>query len=87
MWLIPSPNSSDSSNGSDSPVTAHYCRACPPTGPITDLTCLHCGEGPLLAGALAPDLDNALPPASRDWLTTAGWRLDGPVCPGCRPRH
>ncbi|GAA1105946.1 hypothetical protein GCM10009629_57280 [Pseudonocardia alni] len=62
-------------------------RACPPAGPITDLTCLLCGDGPLLVGNLAADPDDALPAAAQRWLTAAGWRLDGPVCPDCRPRR
>lgn len=78
VWLIPGP---------DGPTTACYCRACPPVGPITDLTCLLCGDGPLLVGDLAADPDDALPAAAQDWLTAAGWRLDGPVCPACRPHH
>lgn len=78
VWLIPGP---------DGPTTACYCRACPPAGPITDLTCLLCGDGPLLVGDLAADPDGALPAAARHWLTATGWRLDGPVCPDCRPRH
>ena len=77
VWLVPGP---------DGPTTARYCRACPPSGPITDLTCLLCGDGPLLVGDLAADPDDALPAAAQHWLTAAGWRLDGPVCPGCRPR-
>lgn len=81
VWLIPGP---------DGPTTARYCRACPPDGPITDLTCLRCGDGPLLVGELAADPsgpDDVLPAAARDWLAAAGWRLDGPVCPDCRPRR
>jgi len=81
VWLIPGP---------DGPTTAHYCRTCPPSGPITDLTCLRCGDGPLLVGDLAADPagpDDVLPAATQHWLTAAGWRLDGPVCPDCRPRR
>lgn len=80
VWLVPGPAG---------PTTACYCRACPPAGPITDLTCLRCGDGPLLVGDLAADPagpDDALPAAAQQWLTAAGWRLDGPVCPDCRAR-
>ncbi|WP_224404022.1 hypothetical protein [Pseudonocardia sp. ICBG1034] len=81
VWLIPGP---------DGPIAARYCRACPPAGPITDLTCLLCGDGPLLVGDLASGANgpfDALPAAAQQWLAAAGWRLDGPVCPGCRPRR
>ncbi|MBO4239804.1 hypothetical protein [Pseudonocardia alni] len=78
VWLIPGPNS---------PTTARYCRACPPTGPITDLTCLLCGDGPLLVGDLAANPNDALPAAAQHWLGAAGWRLDGSVCSDCRPRR
>ncbi|MEV1296181.1 hypothetical protein [Pseudonocardia sp. NPDC049635] len=73
-WLIAGPNG---------PTLACYCRSCTPTGSITDLTCLRCGDGPLLAGDLAADNLHGLPAPARRWLTAAGWRLDGPVCPGC----
>lgn len=79
VWLIPGP---------DGPTTARYCRACPPAGPITDLTCLLCGDGPLLVGELAAGPDEALPAPARTWLTAVGWRLTGPagpVCPDCHP--
>ncbi len=76
VWLIPGP---------DGPTTARYCRACPPTGPITDLTCQHCGHGPLLVGDLAAAPDEILPEPTRAWLTAADWHLDEPICPDCRP--
>ncbi len=81
----PGPTQLDTLNG---PATARYCRACPPAGPITDLTCARYGDGPLLVGDLAADpagADDVLPAAAQQWLAVAGWRLDGPVCPGCRP--
>ncbi|WP_145986119.1 hypothetical protein [Pseudonocardia sp. EC080619-01] len=76
VWLVAGPGG---------PTTACYCRSCPPAGPITDLTCLRCGDGPLLVGDLAADPDDAVPEPARAWLTAAGWRLDEPVCPRCRP--
>ncbi|WP_060715119.1 hypothetical protein [Pseudonocardia sp. HH130629-09] len=76
LWLV---------DGPQGPTQVRYCRACPPTGPITDLTCLICGDGPLLVGDLAAAPDDTLPAPTRAWLTTAGWRLDGPLCPTCHP--
>lgn len=78
QWLIPGP---------DGPALARYCRACPPTGPITDLTCTRCGDGPLLTADLAAGPDGVLPDPARHWLTAAGWHLDGPVCPSCHAPH
>ncbi|MBN9754010.1 putative resolvase [Pseudonocardia sp. Ae406_Ps2] len=76
VWLV---------DGPDRPITACYCRACAPGGPITDLTCQRCGDGPLLAGDLAADPDGQLPARAQGWLTAAGWNLTGPVCPTCHP--
>ncbi|ANY10832.1 hypothetical protein AFB00_31055 (plasmid) [Pseudonocardia sp. HH130630-07] len=76
VWLV---------DGPDGPTTACYCRACAPAGPITDLTCQRCGDGPLLVGDLAAAPDGTVPEPARTWLTAAGWHLDEPICPGCRP--
>ena len=78
QWLIPGP---------DGPRLARYCRACPPTGPITDLTCTRCGDGPLLTGDLATGPTGDIPSPARQWLTANGWCLDSQVCPDCRPGH
>jgi len=64
--------------------------ACAPTGPVNDVACAACGDGPLLAGDLAvPDLAAAA--AIDAWLEQTGWRSAGPWCPTCavavhRPR-
>jgi hypothetical protein len=73
MWLLPGP---------DGPVEARFCRDCAPTGPIGDLACLRCGDGPLLAGSLAAG-DQAATAVAQDWMSAAGWRISGPVCPDC----
>lgn len=83
QWLIAGPGG---------PTLARYCRTCPPPGPITDLTCRLCGDGPLLVGDLAAGPDGGLPADARTWLTTTGWHLSnptGPSCPDCDPttRH
>ncbi|MEQ3552838.1 hypothetical protein WIS52_20415 [Pseudonocardia nematodicida] len=78
VWLVAGPAG---------PIQACYCRACPPDAAITDLTCLRCGDGPLLAGELAADPHGQLPAPAQEWLLAAGWRLDGPLCPGCQPRQ
>ena len=48
------------------------------------MVCMRCGDGPLLAGALATaDEQVPLPAPVRGWLSSAGWELSGPVCPAC----
>lgn len=83
-WLV---------NSETGPRRRRFCRDCVPPGPITDLTCIRCGDGPLLAGDLArghagqpADAAADLPDTTRDWLTGAGWQLSGPIgpiCPDC----
>ncbi|MFP5070963.1 hypothetical protein ACLFMI_15040 [Pseudonocardia nantongensis] len=72
------------------PQRRRFCRDCVPAGPITDLTCIRCGDGPLLVGDLAhehdgdtTDITGDLPGTTRGWLTGAGWQLTGPICPDC----
>jgi hypothetical protein len=43
-------------------------RAAP--GPVTDIACVSCGDGPLLAGALTTGLTQAL--LTFGWMNTAG---------------
>lgn len=66
--------------GHTGPEIKHFCRRCAPTGPIVDLTCLRCGDGPLLVGDIAEHPHRADP-----LLTAAGWQLTDPLCPSCRP--
>jgi integrase/recombinase XerD len=62
-----------------------YCHGCAPGGPVADISCAHCGDGPLLAGPLAVG-DGLLPEVVAAWLVARGWRVD-PVlsCPVCPP--
>lgn len=83
MWLLPGPDGADGPDGPVGPVEARFCRGCAPTGgPVADLACMRCGEGPLLSGALAAGDDDATA-VVQEWMTSAGWRLSGPVCPDC----
>lgn len=75
-WLLPGPTATDSV------IEQHFCRGCVPAGPVADVVCVRCGDGPLLSGDLAAG-DEAATAIVRTWLTGAGWRLAGPVCPEC----
>jgi hypothetical protein len=58
-----------------------FCHACMPDGPVGDLSCTQCGDGPLLAGDLARPTAAAL---VERWLHTQGWRTGpAPTCPTC----
>lgn len=74
-WLVPEP-------GGTVPILLRFCFGCAPGAPIDDVACVRCGDGPLLAGELtAMTLEASL--AVDVWLSARGWRLTGPVCPGC----
>ena len=66
----------------DGAVQPHrFCHDCTPTGPVGDLTCTQCGDGPLLAGDLAHPTSAAL---VERWLHAQGWRTGpAPTCPTC----
>jgi hypothetical protein len=66
-------------------VERRFCRGCVPPGPVADLACVRCGDGPLLGGELAAAADGAdrISPMVQAWMSSAGWRLSGPVCPDC----
>ena len=77
LWLHPDPDSPGAV------VQARHCRTCQPKGPVVDVECTCCGDGPIITGVLA--LDSA--PGSvaypvRRWLVAAGW-VTAPelVCP------
>lgn len=61
-------------------VARGFCHECVPSGPVSEVVCGYCGDGPLLAGALA-----GADPAVAGWLVAEGWALDPAVtCPACR---
>lgn len=78
-WLLPP---TDAAETQDGPVERRFCRGCAPTGPVADLACVRCGDGPLLSGTLAGG-DPSAATVLQAWMTTTGWRLSGPVCPDC----
>ena len=59
-----------------------FCRGCAPAGLVDDIACVRCGDGPLLVGELCSMTLEATV-AVDSWLAGRGWRLAGPVCPGC----
>ena len=67
---------------SGGPVARRFCRACIPPGPVDEVVCVRCGDGPLLSGELA-GADTRGAAVVQGWLAGAGWRLSGPVCPDC----
>lgn len=72
-WLTPDPDRPDGIR------ETRHCRRCAPTGPVTEIACRICSDGPLLTGGLAG-------PALHAWLHTRGWQ-PGPTpswtCPDC----
>lgn len=74
-WLFPGAQAGEL-------VARRFCRGCAPSGPLAEVVCTRCGDGPLLAGEL-PVIDPQVTAAVDGWLEQAGWRLAGPVCPGC----
>lgn len=74
VWLLP---------GAEGPLLRRFCRRCVPGGPVGEVACVYCGDGPLLAGAFA--VTGVPDPAVGRWLVAEGWAL-GPAltCPSCR---
>lgn len=63
-------------------VERAHCERCQPRAPrhrIADLSCVKCGEGPLLVGSFADAWaeEHKIAPAVAEWLTGRGWR-EGP---------
>ncbi|MGW5153459.1 recombinase family protein [Rhodococcus koreensis] len=68
-WLHPDPDHLGTV------ISRSHCRHCEPGQPAFDIACSVCGDGPILAGALAESADNGgLPESVQRWLTDAGWR-------------
>ena len=68
------------------PFSQHrHCASCQPHVECGTVVCAHCGDGPVLTGALADQLrkhDPNQPTALRAWLTSHGWQLEPePLCP------
>lgn len=76
-WLHPDPDHPDRI------VERRHCRQCEPGQPAFDIACTVCGDGPILAGALAAHTaPDRLPETVRRWLTTAGWNTNPDLrCP------
>jgi hypothetical protein len=65
-------------------VARGFCHDCVPAGPVSEVTCAYCGDGPLLAGPLA-GVDPVADPAVAGWLGAEGWQLEPVlICPACR---
>ncbi|AWK76356.1 recombinase (plasmid) [Rhodococcus oxybenzonivorans] len=65
-------------------LSRHHCRHCEPGQPAFDIACSVCGDGPILAGALAEQAKNGnLTEPVRRWLTAAEWAVTPDLlCPG-----
>jgi hypothetical protein len=60
---------------------ARHCVACQPHGPVIDVSCFCCGNGPLITGQ-PPELGDQLAEPALDWLHARGWQLyPQPLCP------
>ena len=60
---------------------ARHCVACQPHGPVIDVSCSCCGNGPLITGQ-PPELGDQLAAPALDWLHARGWQLQPrPLCP------
>ena len=61
---------------------ARHGVACQPHGPVIDVSCSCCGNGPLITGQ-PPELGDQLAQPALDWLHARGWQLHPPqpLCP------
>ena len=60
---------------------ARHCVVCQPHGPVIDVSCSCCGDGPLITGQ-PPGLGDRLAAPALDWMHSRGWRLHPrPLCP------
>lgn len=77
--------------GAGGPRSAVFCRGCAPAGPVIDLECGVCRDGPLLVsdhveGGVGVGVALLADVGVRGWLVGQGWTLDPAlVCPRCRP--
>ena len=76
-------------------LARRFCRACAPAGPVAEVACAVCADGPLLSGELAT---GAAREVLEGWLVGQGWRSDTALdtvggtagagvvlCPRCAP--
>jgi len=77
LWLHPDPDNPGSV------VQARHCRTCQPRGPVVDVKCTRCGDGPIITGVLAEDsAPDSVAYLARRWLVGAGWSTAPDlVCP------
>jgi DNA invertase Pin-like site-specific DNA recombinase len=65
----------------DRVIEARHCVVCQPHGPVIDVSCSCCGDGPLITGQ-PPELGDQLAGPALDWLLANGWQLHPqPLCP------
>jgi DNA invertase Pin-like site-specific DNA recombinase len=76
-WLEPDPDNPGAV------VEAGHCRTCQPRGPVVNVECVRCGDGPIITGALAEDsAPGSVAYPARRWLVGAGWTTAPDlVCP------
>jgi hypothetical protein len=77
LWLHPDPDTPGAV------IEGRHCRTCHPRGPVVDVECTHCGDGPIITGALAEDsTPGSVAYPARRWLLAAGWTTAPElVCP------
>ncbi len=65
----------------DRVTEARHCVACQPHGPVIDVSCSCCGNGPLITGQ-PPELGDQVAASALDWMHSRGWQLHPqPLCP------
>ena len=55
-------------------MRVRHCFTCQPRGPVVDVECTRCGDGPIITGVFAQHSapgSGAYP--DRRWLLAAGW--------------
>lgn len=82
-WLLPDP-----ADPAGPARVARFCQGCAPGGPLGEITCAGCGDGPILTGALAEPTDLSTAAVVDTWLADTGWHWRigpsaGPWCPDC----
>ncbi|OUS94399.1 recombinase [Rhodococcus sp. NCIMB 12038] len=78
IWLHPDPEHRGAV------ISRQHCHQCEPGQPAFDVACSVCGDGPILAGALAEKAENGeLSEPVQHWLASAGWTVTPDLlCPG-----